>query len=103
MLVSIKWLREYVNIEGIAPEDLAEKITRSGIEVDAVIDRSQGMTNVVVGHVLECVKHPEADKLNICQVDVGEESYTNYLWCTKRCCRTKSNRCTSRCSSTRWH
>src|SRR5690606_22915011 len=35
--------------------------------------RSAGMSNVVVGHVQECVKHPEADKLSICQVDVGEE------------------------------
>ena len=52
---------------------LAEKITRAGIEVDAVIDRSQGMTNVVVGHVVSKEKHPEADKLNVCQVDVGEE------------------------------
>ncbi|MFJ7934943.1 phenylalanine--tRNA ligase subunit beta [Sporosarcina sp. NPDC096371] len=73
MLVSTKWLSDYVNIEGIAPGELAEKITRSGIEVDTIIDRSQGMTNVVVGYVKECVKHPEADKLNICQVDVGEE------------------------------
>lgn len=73
MLVSTKWLAEYIDIKGLAPVDLAEKITRSGIEVDAVIDRSQGMTNVVVGHVLERVKHPEADKLAICQVDVGEE------------------------------
>ena len=74
MLVSTKWLNEYVNINGISAEDLAERITRSGIEVDAIIDRSQGMTNVVVGHVLECVQHPEADKLRICQVDVGEET-----------------------------
>ena len=74
MLVSTKWLSEYVNTQGLDPKELGEKITRSGIEVDAVIDRSQGMTNVVVGHVKECVKHPEADKLNICQVDVGEET-----------------------------
>ena len=74
MLVSTKWLSDYVNIEGIAVEELAEKITRSGIEVDSIIDRSQGMTNVVVGLVKECVKHPEADKLRICQVDVGEET-----------------------------
>ena len=39
-----------------------------------MIDRSHGMTNVVVGYVKEYVKHPEADKLNICQVDVGEET-----------------------------
>ena len=74
MLVSIKWLQEYVDTQGLAPADLGEKITRSGIEVDAVIDRSHGMTNVVVGYVKECVKHPEADKLSICQVDVGEET-----------------------------
>lgn len=73
MLVSTKWLNEYVNINGIKPENLAERITRSGIEVDSIIDRSHGMTNVVVGYVKECVKHPEADKLNICQVDVGDE------------------------------
>lgn len=72
MLVSLNWLKQYVNIEGIAPEVLAEKITRSGIEVDAVIDRSQGMTNVVVGYVVSKEKHPDADKLNICQVEVGE-------------------------------
>lgn len=74
MLVSIKWLQEYVDTQGLAPADLGEKITRSGIEVDAVIDRSHGMTNVVVGYVKECVKHPEADKLSICQVDVGGET-----------------------------
>lgn len=74
MLVSLKWLSQYVDIEGLEPQELAEKITRSGIEVDAVIDRAQGMTNVVVGHVVSKEKHPEADKLNVCQVDVGEEN-----------------------------
>ncbi len=72
MLVSLNWLKQYVDIDGLAPEELAEKITRSGIEVDAVIDRSQGMTNVVVGHVVSKEKHPDADKLNVCQVEVGE-------------------------------
>ncbi|MBZ5201156.1 phenylalanine--tRNA ligase subunit beta [Planomicrobium chinense] len=74
MLVSIKWLKDYVDTQDLAPADLGEKITRSGIEVDAVIDRSHGMTNVVVGYVESCVKHPEADKLSICQVNVGEET-----------------------------
>jgi len=72
MLVSLNWLKQYVDIDGLAPEELAEKITRSGIEVDAVIDRSAGMTNVVVGHVVSKEKHPDADKLNVCQVEVGE-------------------------------
>lgn len=73
MLVSLNWLKDYVNTGDLAPAELAEKITRSGIEVDAVIDRSQGMSNVVVGYVESKEKHPEADKLNICQVNVGEE------------------------------
>ena len=75
MLVSLKWLSQYVDISSIEAAELAEKITRAGIEVDAVIDRSQGMTNVVVGHVVSKEKHPEADKLNVCQVDVGEEEF----------------------------
>ncbi|GLC88351.1 phenylalanine--tRNA ligase subunit beta [Lysinibacillus piscis] len=74
MLVSLEWLKEYVQIQDLTPAQLAEKITRSGIEVDAVIDRANGMEKVVVGHVVSKEKHPEADKLNICQVDVGEES-----------------------------
>ncbi|MFJ7950225.1 phenylalanine--tRNA ligase subunit beta [Lysinibacillus sp. NPDC096418] len=73
MLVSLEWLKDYVGTQELAPEVLAEKITRSGIEVDAVIDRASGMDKVVVGHVVSKEKHPEADKLNICQVDVGED------------------------------
>lgn len=73
MLVSYKWLQEYVNLAGVSATELAEKITRSGIEVDGVEQKSAGVKNVVVGHVLECEKHPEADKLNKCLVDVGEE------------------------------
>lgn len=73
MLVSLNWLQEYVDTQGLSPEDLAEKITRAGIEVDSVIDRSQGMTNIVVGHVVSKEKHPDADKLSVCQVDVGTD------------------------------
>lgn len=72
MLVSLEWLKDYINTQDLAPELLAEKITRSGIEVDAVIDRANAMDKVVVGYVVSKEKHPEADKLNICQVDVGE-------------------------------
>ncbi|XKE96007.1 phenylalanine--tRNA ligase subunit beta [Metaplanococcus flavidus] len=74
MLVSIKWLKDYVNTQDLPPAELGEKITRAGIEVDAVIDRSEGISNIVVGYVESCEKHPEADKLSICQVNVGEET-----------------------------
>lgn len=72
MLVSYKWLQEYVDLTGVEAHDLAEKITRSGIEVEGVEQKSKGVSGVVVGHVLECERHPNADKLNVCQVDLGE-------------------------------
>lgn len=74
MLVSLNWLKQYVDIEGQTPEELAEKITKSGIEVDSIQRIAEKSTNVVVGHVLECGKHPDADKLNVTKVDVGEET-----------------------------
>lgn len=72
MLVSYNWLREYVNIN-ISAAELGEKITKSGIEVEIVESLNKGITGVVVGHVLECVQHPNADKLRVCKVDIGEE------------------------------
>ncbi|OCS88382.1 phenylalanine--tRNA ligase subunit beta [Caryophanon tenue] len=73
MLVSLNWLKQYVNTQDLPNEELAERITRSGIEVDAVIDRASGIQNVVVGYVESKEKHPEADRLNVCQVNVGED------------------------------
>lgn len=79
MLVSLKWLADYVDLAGENLEELAEKITRSGIEVDGIEVRSQEMKNVVIGHVVAKDKHPEADKLNICQVDVGGEELSQIV------------------------
>lgn len=71
MFVSYKWLAEYVDLSGITPDELAEKITRSGIEVEGVEVLNEGMKGVVIGHVVEKEQHPDADKLNKCQVDLG--------------------------------
>ncbi len=73
MLVSKEWLNEFVRVN-VPVEELAEKITRSGIEVEEIIDYSQDIKNLVVGHVLTKEKHPDADKLNVTTVDVGEET-----------------------------
>lgn len=72
MLISNEWLKDYVNA-GVSVEDLAERITRTGIEVDDIIDYTKDIKNLVVGYVQSKEKHPDADKLNICQVDIGEE------------------------------
>ncbi|MFW5430011.1 phenylalanine--tRNA ligase subunit beta [Bacillus pumilus] len=74
MFVSYKWLEDYVDLEGIQPDELAEKITRSGIEVEAVEYKGEGFKGVVVGHVIESEQHPNADKLNKCLVDIGEDA-----------------------------
>lgn len=72
MFVSYKWLQDYVDLSGVSADELAEKITKSGIEVEGVDVLNEGITGVVVGHVVERVQHPNADKLSKCQVDIGQ-------------------------------
>ncbi|HHA1092949.1 TPA: phenylalanine--tRNA ligase subunit beta [Staphylococcus aureus] len=72
MLISNEWLKEYVTIDD-SVSDLAERITRTGIEVDDLIDYTKYIKNLVVGFVKSKEKHPDADKLNVCQVDIGED------------------------------
>lgn len=71
MLLSLKWLREFVPFEG-TDEELGDKLTMLGLELEEVIHPFEHMENVVVGHVVECDRHPEAEKLSITKVDVGE-------------------------------
>ncbi len=72
MFVSYKWLQDYVDLSGVSADELAEKITKSGIEVEGVDVLNEGIKGVVVGHVVERVQHPNADKLSKCQVDIGQ-------------------------------
>ena len=72
MKFSENWLREWSNPQWNTHE-LSEGLSLAGLEVDGVEPVAGEFTNVVVGHVLSVEKHPDADKLNITQVDVGEE------------------------------
>ncbi|HHM3688844.1 TPA: phenylalanine--tRNA ligase subunit beta [Staphylococcus aureus] len=72
MLISNEWLKEYVTIDD-SVSNLAERITLTGIEVDDLIDYTKDIKNLVVGFVKSKEKHPDADKLNVCQVDIGED------------------------------
>ena len=72
MLVSYNWLKQYTNVVDNA-NALAEKITRGGIEVEGVEYLAEEISNVVVGYVVSKEKHLDAEKLNVCQVNVGEE------------------------------
>lgn len=74
MLVSLNWLQEYIDVSDYSPDELAEIITKTGIEVESVEPVAEDIKGVVVGYVQSCEQHPNADKLNLCQVDVGEET-----------------------------
>jgi len=72
MLLSLNWLREFVPFEGEV-QDLADRLTMLGLEVDAIHRPFEALERVVVGHVVECGRHPDADKLSVTRVDVGDE------------------------------
>jgi len=71
MNVSYQWLKDYIDISDLTAKEIAEQMTRGGIEIDVVESRNKGVSGVVVGYVVSKEKHPDADKLNVCQVDVG--------------------------------
>ena len=72
MLVSYNWLQDFLDLHE-DPKALAEKITRTGIEIASTVHPMTGLKKLVVGHILSCEKHPDSDHLHITQVDVGEE------------------------------
>jgi phenylalanyl-tRNA synthetase beta chain len=72
MKISLNWLRTLVAFDW-SPEVLAERLTLAGFEVEDIEDRQTWADGVVVGKVLSCEKHPNADKLRVCSVDIGQE------------------------------
>src|SRR5574344_1839533 len=72
MLVSINEISKYVDLKGITPEEIADKLTSAGIEVETIKHLSTA-TNLVIGHIIKCDKHPESDHLHVNQVDIGSE------------------------------
>lgn len=72
MRTSRKWLSQYMDLSDLSLEELAQKITDAGFEVEAAYPLSSG-TNLVIGEVLTCVPHPDSDHLNVTTVNIGEE------------------------------
>ncbi len=73
MKFTLSWLSSFVSVDGLAPEALAEKLTMLGLEVDAVTPLYEGLGQIVVARVTAVAKHPNADRLTLCQVDDGTE------------------------------
>lgn len=75
MKISYHWLKQYISIEE-SPEELAEILTSTGLEVESIIPHEAvtgSLTGLVIGEVLTCKKHPNADKLSLTTVDIGGE------------------------------
>lgn len=74
MKLSLNWLNEYVDVTEYLqkPQILANALTRSGLEVESVENKAEDFKNIVVGYIETKDKHPNADKLSLCHVQVGE-------------------------------
>ena len=70
MNVSYNWLKKHVDLEGLTPEEVARKLTFSGVEVEDIRYLASG-TNLVIGEILSCEAHPDSDHLHVLNVDEG--------------------------------
>ena len=75
MLVSLRWLRDYVDIR-ISLGELIDRLTMAGLEVEEIKEIGPAFTNVVVAKLLSIKTHPETDKYYFCEVAAGEDTYS---------------------------
>jgi phenylalanyl-tRNA synthetase beta chain len=69
MKVSYQWLKDYIKLpDSLTPEELALRLITSTVEVEEIQKQGQNLENIVIGEVKKVTKHPDADKLNICEV-----------------------------------
>jgi phenylalanyl-tRNA synthetase beta chain len=73
MKFTLNWLQNYVDIQSLSPDELAEHLTMLGLEVDAIAPLYQDLAALKTGLVKSAEKHPDADKLTVCQVQIGDE------------------------------
>jgi len=71
-MISLNWIKDYIDIENEDLKELAVKITKAGVNVEKVI--TNHIDNLVIGEVLECALHPDSDHLHVCQVNIGEKT-----------------------------
>ncbi|MFM2481190.1 phenylalanine--tRNA ligase subunit beta [Celerinatantimonas sp. YJH-8] len=84
MKLSESWLREWVNPQ-LTRDELVEQITMAGLEVDEVIPVAGDFSGVVVGKVVECEQHPDADKLHVTKIDIGHDALLDIVCGAPNC------------------
>ena len=72
MKITLNWLREFVDFD-LSAEELADKYDLSGTAIEGIEYLGKGFERVIVGEVLEVNKHPNADRLQVCEVDIGDD------------------------------
>ncbi|MGO1433264.1 MAG: phenylalanine--tRNA ligase subunit beta, partial [Ruoffia tabacinasalis] len=79
MLISLEWLSDFLDLSDITGLELAERMSRTGIEVESVENIGKGLNNIVVGEVVELVPHQDSDHLNVAQVNVGSSDLSQIV------------------------
>ena len=79
MILSRKWLNEFVDVSDISDREFDEAMTLSGSKVETVTALNESLKNVVVGQILSMEKHPDSDHMWICQIDVGQAEPTQIV------------------------
>lgn len=74
MKIPLSWLKEFVNLDNLTAEEIAKELTLAGSEISSIEKIGGDIKGVIIGKILSVNKHPDADKLNICEVNVGDET-----------------------------
>lgn len=74
MKIPLSWLKEFINLDNLTAEEIAKELTLAGSEISSIEKIGGGIDGVIIGTIISVNKHPDADKLNICEVNVGDET-----------------------------
>ena len=74
MKIPLSWLKEFVNLEDLTAEEIAKNLTLAGSEISSIEKVGGDINGVIIGKVLSVGKHPDADKLSVCEVSIGDET-----------------------------
>ena len=73
MLISLNWLKKYVDLEGIETSEMENALTMIGQEVEKIEIKGENLDKVITAQILEKEMHPDSDHLTVCKVDTGKE------------------------------
>ena len=79
MIVTYKWLNDFIDLSDYTPQQVADLFTSIGYEVDEMKQLNRGLERVVIGKIKKITRHPNADKLQICQINIGKKSLVQII------------------------